>query len=70
MHIRPIKTKKTEFKLNLGDKYVKLCNEYKYLGVTINELLNFNKMAQHFYDSASRALGAIIYKIKKFGGFP
>ena len=44
--------------------------EYKYLGVTINQFLNFEKMSNALYDSAKRALNTIICEMIKHKGFP
>ena len=52
-----------------------MCNKYltinyKYLGVNINEHLDFNFTVDKHSDSAGRALSAIITKMIKNGGFP
>ena len=70
MHVRPTKRKLSTFIFKLGQLSIKYCHQYKYLGTHINEYLNFNKMALQLHDSASRALGSIICKMKKCGGFP
>ena len=70
MHVRPIKCKKSSFKFFLGEKPINYCSTYTYLGTLVHEFLNFNKSAEALYDPASRALGAIICKMKKCGGFP
>ena len=41
-----------------------------YLVTLIHKLLNFNKTAEALHYSASRALGAILCKMNKCGGFP
>ena len=70
MHIRKPRKRKTNFRFMFGDKPVNFCNDYKYLGITINEFLNFEKTTDELSDSAGRALGAIITKMIKNGGFP
>ena len=70
MHVRPTQTKISKVVFKLGPKIVEYCSKYKYLGTFINEFLNFNKMAAELQDSACRALGAILCKMKKCGGFP
>ena len=70
MHVRPTKRKISSYIFKLGHLNVQYCQQYKYLGTVINEHLNFNKMALQLHDSASRALGSIICKMKKCGGFP
>ena len=49
---------------------VEYCASYKYLGVTINEFLDYNFTAAIQADSAGRALGSIIAKSIKCGGLP
>ena len=70
MHVRPAKQKRSSFEFKLGEETINYCSKYKYLGTYLNEFLNYNKMISELHDSASRALGAIICKMKKCGGFP
>ena len=49
---------------------VAYCKDYKYLGATINEFLDYNFTTQCLADSAGRALGSIVTKMIKNGGFP
>ena len=49
---------------------VPYCIFYKYLGCSINEYLEFNFTVDLLADSAGRALGSIITKMIKNGGFP
>ena len=51
-------------------RIVTYCNTYKYLGSTLDEFLNFNKTSETQSESAGRALGALITKTIKNGGFP
>ena len=46
------------------------CKTYKYLGFTLNEFLDFKLTVEIHSESASRALGSIIGKMIKIGGFP
>ena len=46
------------------------CQNYKYLGIIINENLNFEKATNDLCESAGRALSGIITKMIKNGGFP
>ena len=46
------------------------CENYKYLGITINENLNFEKSRSDLADTAGRALSGILTKMIKNGGFP
>ena len=49
---------------------VSYCKDYKYLGCTINEYLDFTFTAEVQADSAGRALSSIITKMIKNQGFP
>ena len=40
---------------------------YKYLGLVINEFLDYNVTVRHVAQSATRALGLLISKFKKLG---
>ena len=51
-------------------RQVEYCSSYKYLGVTLNEFLDYNLTANIQAESAGRALGAIIAKSIKAGGLP
>jgi hypothetical protein len=42
--------------------------QYKYLGIVINEFIDYNVIAQILADAANRALGSIINKYKKING--
>ena len=70
MHVRKPHCRRSIFTFKLGDKPVKFCTKYKYLGTTINEFLNFETTADELADPAGRALGFIITKMIKNGGFP
>ena len=70
MHVRPTKTRQSTFHFKIGNETVNYCSAYTYLGTQINQHLNFNKTAESQKDSASRALGAILCKMKKCNGFP
>jgi hypothetical protein len=48
---------------------IPVAHSYKYLGVILNECLNFAEIAKNVALSAGRALGLIISKCKTFGGF-
>ena len=70
MHVRRPRFRQTNFVFKFGAKTVDFCSSYKYLGVTLNEYLNFEYTAQELADPAGRALGSIVTKMIKNGGFP
>ena len=70
MHVRQTLTTRTRVNFKFGQKTIGYCSSYKYLGLTINQFLDFGKMSNSFSDPASRALSAVICKMIKNGGFP
>ena len=52
-----------------GNKAIDLCSQYKYLGLMLEEHINFELTAKHVSKSAHRALGLLIAKNKAQGGF-
>ena len=70
MHVRKLLTPRSKTTFKLGNRIVKYCQKYKYLGLTLNQFLNFEQMSNSFFDPASRAMGAVICKMIKNKGFP
>jgi hypothetical protein len=52
-----------------GDIMVETVSSYKYLGLLLNETLDWDKTVKVLAKSASRALGVVIAKSKASGGF-
>ena len=53
-----------------GQEVLETVRDYKYLGLLINEFLDFTYTSQAVAKSANRALGLIICKAKVYGGMP
>ena len=70
LHIRNQRKHQSKFTFLFDMRPVPYCTFYKYLGVNINEFLDFQFTVQKHSDSAGRALGAIITKMIKNNGFP
>ena len=70
LHIRNQRKQQSKFTFLFDMRPVPYCTFYKYLGVNINEFLDFQFTVQKHADSAGRALGAIITKMIKNNGFP
>ena len=66
VHFRPCRTKQTTFTFKYGQKDLSLVNEYKYIGVILDENLTYASCSKTLADSAGRALGAVISKFKQF----
>ena len=62
--------RRSGFNFIFEGKTVDYCQNYKYLGIIVNEHLNFEKSNQDLCEGARRALSGIITKIIKNGGFP
>ena len=64
------KTPQTDFSFTYGDNTVEVCPSYKYLGLVLNEFLDYGVTCKTIAQSASRALGLLIAKCKAYGGMP
>ncbi len=58
----------TLFKFVPGNTELNIVEEYKYLGIVLNELLDYDVTAQVLSDAANRALGSVINKYKSING--
>ena len=70
MHVRATLTTRTRVNFKFGQRVISYCSSYKYLGLTLNQFLDFGKMSNSFSDPASRALNAVTCKMIKNKGFP
>ena len=70
MHVRKNQKLRSKFVFHFENRVVEYCDSYKYLGVTLNENLNFEKTTEILCESAGRALGGLVTKMIKNGGFP
>ena len=62
--IRRSRTTRTDHEFKYGDITIELVDSYKYLGCYLDEHLNFHKCSQILADSAGRALGGMITKLR------
>ena len=70
LHVRKVRKPRSKFMFIFDRRPVPYCEFYTYLGCSINENLNFNFTVSCLADSAGRALGSVITKMIKNGGFP
>jgi hypothetical protein len=68
VHYRKKGQGKTQFTFRLGDATLSLESYYKYLGLYLDEYLNYNVTAKFLGSAGNRALGAVINKFKVFNG--
>ena len=61
-HIRKHQTQRTDYAFQFGGSFLRVTESYRYLGLDINEYINFSHCASVLHDAASRALGALVSK--------
>ncbi len=66
VHYRGSRRKQTQFQFFWADRQIDIVDGYKYLGVYLDENLNFNVHCENIYKSAGRALGKILSKFSYF----
>ncbi len=64
MHFRNKDRTRTQFNFNVNGQKLEIVNSYKYLGILLEEFLDFSKTAELLAGAAGRALGAVINKVK------
>ena len=69
MHFRNQSMDKQNFQLKCCDSVIEYTGTYKYLGLVLNEYLDYSVTAKYVAQSATRALGLLISKFKQTGTF-
>ncbi len=64
IHFRNIRRPGSRFVFKYGDSTLEIVNKYKYLGVFLDEFLNFDSVASMLAESSGSALGGMISKFK------
>ena len=64
IHFRPKRHIKSEYRFTYGNDTLTIIDKYKYLGVILDEFLNFESCVQVLSEAAGRALGPVIHKFK------
>ena len=59
IHFRKASDPCSTFNFHLGDNTIDIVNSYRYLGLELNETLDYTYSAQILSDAGSRALGAL-----------
>ena len=70
VHFRPPSHHKSVVNFKCCNENIAIVDNYKYLGLVLNEFLDMNLTAKMVAQSASRALGLLIAKFKTLGGMP
>ena len=68
VHYRKNNTPATTFNFLIGSSSIKIVKAYKYLGVYLDEFIDFKLAVETLSKAASRALGSILNKYYKLGG--
>ena len=66
VHFRKPRQKRSEFLFTYGSDTLEIVQKYKYLGVVLNEFLDFNVTAEVLAGAGGRALGSVISKFRQF----
>ncbi len=68
VHFRKPSQPRSSFQFVLGNTELNIVEHYKYLGIILNEFLDYDVTAQVLFDAANRALGSVINKYKSING--
>ena len=64
IHFRPNRTDRTNYEFHYGANVIETVCQYKYLGIVVDEFLDYSVTAGILADSAGRALGSIYTKYR------
>ncbi len=67
-YIRKPSQPRSSFKFVLGNTELNIVEHYKYLGIILNEFLDYDVTAQVLSDAANQAFGSVINKYKSING--
>lgn len=70
IHFRNQSVANSSFQFKCGESDIEYTDKYKYLGLVLNEHLDYSVTAKYVAQSATRALGLLISKFKQMGGMP
>ena len=70
VHFRPKCINKSNYVFKCGDDTMEIAENYVYLGLFLNEFLDYSFTASYISKAAGRALGLLIAKVKAAGGLP
>ena len=70
VHFRPQRVQKSSFLFTCSGAPIEMVSKYKYLGLVLNDLLDYGMTAKVVAQAAHRALGVLIAKDRAYGGMP
>ena len=62
MHIQKHQTRRKDYAFHFVNDLHRIADSYRYLGLDINEFVNFSNRASVFHDAGSRAVDALVLK--------
>ena len=65
VHFRKKNIALTDFEFKLGDSILEICHKYKYIGVILNEFLDFTETANVLSESAGQAFSVLVLNLYK-----
>ena len=68
MHFRNPSMTQSTFTFTCGDVQLGLVDKYRYLGLTLNNTLDYNITVKYVAQASTRALGLLISKFRSIGG--
>ena len=63
VHFRKTNSERTNFNFHLGNRHIDVCETYKYLGIILNEYLDYTETANALSESAGRAFSSLIVNL-------
>ena len=70
VHFRPKSVSRSDYMFKCGTSNIEYASRYMYLGIMLDEYLDYNVTSKCVAQSAGRALGLLIAKFKNAGGLP
>ena len=70
MHFRTPSVVRTDYIFTCGESRIEIVDKYRYLGILLNDTLDYDITGKYISQSATRALGLLISKFRAAGGMP
>ena len=63
VHFRKTNSERTNFNFHIGNRHIDVCETYRYLGIILNEYLDYTETANALSESAGRAFSSLIVNL-------
>ena len=70
MHFRTPSVVRTDYIFTSGESQIEIVDKYRYLGILLNDTLDYDITAKYIAQSETRALGLLISKFRAADGMP